>query len=132
MAYLGHDNALKPARRLRDELTFWARLDGARDPAPAWARFGLDALLDLPVGVLSNGQRRRAGLARVAASGAVLWLLDEPEVGLDAVSMTALGEAITEHRGAGGMVVAVSHGGLTIADAAALRLEGLAVLADDR
>lgn len=123
-AYLGHENALKPQRRLGDELRHWARLDAA-SPALATAaieRFALGPLLPMPVSMLSNGQKRRGALARVAASGAALWLLDEPEVGLDARAIAALTAAIADHRGDGGMVVAVSHGGLRLDDAPTLAL----------
>ena len=68
---------------LADALGFWARLDGT-DAAQGLHAFGLAPLARLPVRMLSTGQRKRAVLARVAASGAPLWLLDEPTNGLDA------------------------------------------------
>jgi len=124
-AWLGHDNALKLDSTLAHELGFWARLDRAGEEAciAAARRFELDGLLDLDVLLLSNGQRRRAALARIAASGATLWLLDEPEVGLDRRSVTALEHAIADHRAAGGMVVVATHAALTLPDAAQLSLE---------
>ena len=74
--------ALDARQTLRDALGFWARLDGA-DPAPAMEAMGLGRLAEVPVRMLSTGQRKRAALARVIASGAPLWLLDEPANGLD-------------------------------------------------
>ena len=107
---VGHEVALKPGRRLADELRHWARLDGSVGMiGPALARFGLDALGDVPCGMLSSGQRRRAALARAALSGAALWLLDEPAVGLDAASRDGLASALAAHRQGGGLVVAVTH-----------------------
>lgn len=110
-AYLGHDNALKNDRTLAAELAFWARLDGVPRvrAAEALARFGLEPLAELPVRILSSGQRRRAGLARLWASGAELWLLDEPSVGLDTAALMQLSQAMQTHRAAGGLVVAASH-----------------------
>lgn len=124
-AWLGHENALKLDSALARELGFWARLDGAGEAecAAAARRFDLDALLDLDVRLLSNGQRRRAALARIAASGATLWLLDEPEVGLDRGSVAALEAAIADHRAGGGMVVVATHAALTLPGSAQLSLE---------
>ena len=51
---------------------------------------GLAPLAEVPVRMLSAGQRQRAALARVVASGAPLWLLDEPANGLDADGMARL------------------------------------------
>jgi heme exporter protein A len=123
-AYLGHDNALKPDRTLRQELRFWTRIDRtAAHLDEALGRFDLLALADLPVRVLSSGQKRRAALARTWASGAELWLLDEPSVGLDAGSIERLGEACAAHRAAGGLIVAATHVPVGIDDAEVLTLE---------
>lgn len=111
-AFAGHQVALKPEPALARELLFWARLDG-RTPdhvAAALDALGLAGLAEVPVGVLSSGQARRAALARVIASGAELWLLDEPGVGLDAASLVRLAGALATHRAAGGAVVLATHG----------------------
>jgi heme exporter protein A len=63
----------------------------------------------VPVRLLSTGQARRARLARVMASGAPLWLLDEPLNGLDRDGVERLAAAIADHREAGGGVLAASH-----------------------
>lgn len=123
-AYLGHDNALKLDRTLRQELGFWARLDGSSGQvAEALDRFDLAPLVNLPVRVLSSGQKRRAALARTWASGAELWLLDEPSVGLDAVSIERLAAACADHRARGGLIVAATHVPLGIDEADVLTLE---------
>ncbi|QXQ08334.1 heme ABC exporter ATP-binding protein CcmA [Sphingosinicellaceae bacterium] len=112
VAWLGADATLKPGLTLREELDYWARLDGKGEPevAAALAAFDLAPLAGLPVDVLSSGQRRRAALARVHASGAKLWLLDEPAVGLDAASLASLAAAVRAHRDSGGAVVVATHG----------------------
>ncbi|HEY6916310.1 MAG TPA: heme ABC exporter ATP-binding protein CcmA [Allosphingosinicella sp.] len=89
-------------------LGFWAGLDGA-DPAPAMAAMGIDHLAAVPVAMLSTGQRKRAAIARVIASGVPLWLLDEPANGLDAEGMDRLATAVAAHRAGGGAVLAASH-----------------------
>ncbi len=115
VAYLGHDNALKPMLSVSENLLFWAGLAAAsRAEAEARVRdavraVGILPLWDVPARLLSSGQKRRTALARVLASGADLWLLDEPTVGLDAASVDRLGPVFAEHRARGGMIVATSH-----------------------
>jgi heme exporter protein A len=96
---------------LAKALYFWARLDGrdAADVARALAAVGLGAIDEVPVPMLSTGQRRRATLARVIASNAPIWLLDEPASGLDTASLDALAAAMAAHRANGGIVLAASH-----------------------
>lgn len=126
VAWLGEAAALDPERRLADALNFWATLDGGADPdlrvAAALAAVGLDEIADVPVRLLSTGQRRRAALARVVASGADLWLLDEPASGLDAASVAQLEGLIEGHRGGGGAVVVTTHQPLAVPGAATVAL----------
>jgi heme exporter protein A len=93
---------------LAKALRFWT----GRDPAEALDALGIGALANLPIRYLSSGQAKRASLARVIASGARLWLLDEPLNALDAEGTALLSKAIARHRGAGGAVLAASHGPL--------------------
>lgn len=86
-------------------LAFW---NGPR-LAEAMTAFGLDALAGMPVRLLSTGQAKRARLARVMATDAPLWLLDEPLNGLDRKGIEDLGAAVAAHRARGGAVLAASH-----------------------
>lgn len=111
LAYLGEAHALDPDRRLIDALMFWATLDGG-DRAGVEAALdevGLANLADVPVRLLSTGQRRRAALAPLIAGPAPVWLLDEPASGLDVASVERLGEVIARHRARGGAVVVATH-----------------------
>lgn len=115
--YLGHADALKPALTLRETLSFWAALYGGErraDPMSAGARVGLRHALDLPAGVLSAGQRRRAGLARLLTAPRPLWLLDEPASALDREGGLLLGDIMAEHLAAGGLIVAATHQDLPV------------------
>jgi len=100
--------ALDPKQTVAAALGFWAKLDGT-DAAPGLDAMGLTHLASVPVRMLSTGQRKRAALARVVASGAKLWLLDEPANGLDTEGQDRLTDAIARHRAAGGAVLAASH-----------------------
>lgn len=98
--------ALDRERTVADALGWWARID--RNTA-AIDSFALVPLADVPVRLLSTGQRRRAGLARLSASGARVWLLDEPLNGLDAGSAGLLDAVIADHLAGGGAIIAASH-----------------------
>jgi heme exporter protein A len=121
VAYVGHQDAVKPGLTAAENLHFAARLSGA-DVGEALAAVGLEGLADLPARMLSAGQKRRLALARLVLSRARLWLLDEPTLGLDAASVERLGGMLGAHRGGGGLVVAATHLALPVADAAGLRL----------
>ncbi len=97
--------ALDAERPLGEALRFWT----GHDPAPALEHVGLGGLGELAVRYLSSGQLKRAGFARAMASGAPLWLLDEPINALDTASVERLSELIAAHRLAGGAVLAASH-----------------------
>lgn len=118
-ALLAEQHALDPERPLAAALGFWAALDGV---TPALDAVGLAHLAAVPVRLLSTGQRRRAGLARVVASGAPLWLLDEPASGLDTGSVALLERLVAAHRAGGGAVLVASHTTIDLPDAQALAL----------
>jgi len=111
--------ALDERQPLGRALAFWVA-----DAAPGIAAMGLAGLAQVPVRMLSTGQRKRAVLARLVASDAPLWLLDEPANGLDSAALALLETAIASHRAAGGAVVVASHTPITLPDAAALDLAG--------
>ena len=108
---VGHQDGLKGARTAREELTFQAGWTGgdASSALVAAERLGLTRLLDLPVRVLSAGQRRRLALARLIAAPRSLWLLDEPLAPLDAASRLLLGEVMVDHVACGGLILAAVH-----------------------
>jgi heme exporter protein A len=109
--YVGHLNAAKTAFTVRENLAFWANFlaEGEGDLAGALSAFGLEALADLPAGLLSAGQKRKLALSRLFAAPRPLWLLDEPSVSLDAASVKKLDDAIRDHLKAGGIAVVSTH-----------------------
>ncbi len=117
--------ALDTRLPLSKALGYWAGMDGTGPAAVAAALAALDLtrLADVPVRLLSTGQRRRANLARVLSSGADVWLLDEPGNGLDTASLALLEKAIATHRAKGGIVVVASHQPLGLGTAQSLALE---------
>jgi heme exporter protein A len=108
VAFADEALALDPKPTLARALGFWARLDRT-SAAEAMAAMGIAHLAEVPVRMLSTGQRKRAVLARAMASGARLWLLDEPANGLDGDGLERLAAAMATHRAGGGAILAASH-----------------------
>jgi heme exporter protein A len=70
---------------------------------------GLRGREQLPLRVLSQGQKRRSSLARMLTTRARLWILDEPFVALDSHAQTVVCDVIADHVKAGGMALLTSH-----------------------
>jgi heme exporter protein A len=100
-------SALDTELPLAKALAFWAPT--ASKVGDALEAMGLAGLAEVPVRLLSTGQLRRASMARVALSGAPLWLLDEPANGLDTASLDRLEALVGGHLTGGGAVLAASH-----------------------
>ncbi|MEM1200651.1 MAG: heme ABC exporter ATP-binding protein CcmA [Pseudomonadota bacterium] len=111
--YLGHQNALKLALSVEENLSFWANFMG--QPATASMieqrldAFNLGHLMSYSAGLLSAGQKRRLALSRLELVSRPIWLLDEPSVGLDTASCTLLAAAMRRHMEAGGLLIASTH-----------------------
>lgn len=111
LALADENLALDPNLTVGAALHFWAHMDGATlaDCDAALAAMDLLSLADIPVRYLSTGQRKRAAIARVLASGSAIWLLDEPYNGLDSASSAHLDKAILLHIAKGGIVLLAAH-----------------------
>jgi len=112
--YLAHANALKEDLTVAESLRFLLHLAGqrvdGRDIDTALERLGMASRKDAFVRTLSQGQRRRVALARLAAQRELLpWLLDEPFDALDAAGVELLAGIIAQHARRGGAVVLTSH-----------------------
>ena len=92
-------------------LHIWAGMDGAAADLRDAALVAMDLvpLANVPVRYLSSGQRKRAGLARMLASKAAVWLLDEPYNGLDSANSTRLDAALLRHASSGGIALVAAH-----------------------
>lgn len=124
LCFMGHDTALKATQTVHQELVFWRHIHGSapQSVAQAVAAMCVEDLLTTPCGRLSAGQKRRVALARVMASDRLLWILDEPTVGLDAPSIHKLEQALITHLRAGGGVIAATHHALNLPSAHILNL----------
>ncbi|WP_419695225.1 heme ABC exporter ATP-binding protein CcmA [Mesorhizobium muleiense] len=122
--YLGHQNAMKTALSVAENLRFWRDFSGADflSAEEALAMVGLDGIGHLPFGYLSTGQRRRAAIAKLLVSRRPLWLLDEPTAGLDKASEERFGRLMREHLDEGGIFIAATHLPLGLEGAQELRM----------
>ena len=113
VAFNGHAPALKDELSAFENLDAWTSLQGScvsRDKiADALVGVALSRTSRLPGRVLSQGQRRRIGLARLALCDRALWILDEPLTALDAQAIDVLGRVLARHLAADGLLVAASH-----------------------
>ena len=108
--YVGHQSGVKTYLSVAENLSYWSKLFEGSDALEETLSFwGLDALRDTPARLLSEGQKRRVGLARLMLAPRPVWLLDEPNVGLDVENLARLEAVISTHISAGGMVMMASH-----------------------
>ena len=129
--YVGHLDAVKPALTVAENLDGWAHFRGAVRAAPgALETLGIEDLADVPGRFLSAGQKRRLALARVVATPAPLWLLDEPTVTLDADATARVDAMIAAHLADGGMAIVATHGELALDGARSLDLGSYAIAAE--
>jgi heme exporter protein A len=135
--YLGHGLSLKEELTALENLMSDAAVSGRSLTEPqamvALARMGLRGREHLPLRVMSQGQKRRTALARLLASQAPLWVLDEPFVALDVKAVDGLRGLLAEHVTNGGMVLFTSHQPValisakgTAVDVQTYRLKGVA------
>lgn len=120
--YLGHRDALKPALTPFETLGFWldfaeSRLASAERSAritKALTQVGLDHAAHFPSLMLSAGQRRRLGLARLTLTTRPVWLLDEPATALDDEGQGLLWSLCRAHLDQEGLVLIATHAPLPL------------------
>ncbi|HXR57156.1 MAG TPA: cytochrome c biogenesis heme-transporting ATPase CcmA [Casimicrobiaceae bacterium] len=119
VAFNGHWSALKDELTAEENLDAWTSLTDQRVTRDAIVSALDDVALSrqrrLPVRVLSQGQRRRIALARLALAKRALWILDEPLTALDDQAVDVLADLLDAHLSRGGVCVAASHQPMPIA-----------------
>lgn len=114
IARLGHKPGLYLDLTALENLSlFAALLDRPADRPALVARLEQAGIAprdqDRPVRAFSRGMLQRTALARVQASGADVWLLDEPSTGLDAAGSRLLAQVLHHARGQGIAVLIATH-----------------------
>ena len=128
LVYIGHANALKDDLTAHENLLIASELAGldttAAHAQDALERFGVGMCARLPARVLSQGQRRRTALARLALSSDMpLWVLDEPFTALDIAAVDDLQSLVAAHVARGGSIVLTTHQEVAIAAAKSRRVD---------
>lgn len=118
VAYLGHHGGMSDTLTGLENLRFALTLAGVHWDAGlvqhVLHQLALQGVVSQPFGRLSQGQRRRLGLARVWLSQRPLWLMDEPDNSLDDDGSLRLAQMLEQHLDAGGLAVVVTHRGLAL------------------
>jgi heme exporter protein A len=112
LAYAPHEPALKGDLTPLENLRFMVGLKRRAELEELRGyldRAGVGECADLPVRVLSAGQRRRVSMARVLGLRVPLWLLDEPFTNLDLAGSKLLSGLLADHIDGGGMALVVAH-----------------------
>jgi len=114
LVYVGHLNGVKDDLTAAENLRTWAALCGLNvggdQLTDALRLFAIEQFAQWPAGHLSQGQKRRIGLARLAlARQARIWILDEPFNALDLRGVAILNQLIERHVNGGGAVVLTTH-----------------------
>jgi heme exporter protein A len=120
MLFLGHAPAVKDELTVLENLEFAVQISGLRNGEceKALEQLGIARLSSLPARYLSQGQRKRVALARLALSAETpLWLLDEPYSALDTGGIDCVRDLCAAQLARGGMVVFTSHQDVEIAPA---------------
>ncbi|MEM8700549.1 MAG: heme ABC exporter ATP-binding protein CcmA [Pseudomonadota bacterium] len=117
--YFGHQDAVKPALSVLENLRFWQSFTassepesfagGACEPIEALETLGIGHTAHLPAGYLSAGQKRRLSLSRLLITPRPIWLMDEPASALDRASEQQLLALMNAHLASGGLIVTATH-----------------------
>jgi heme exporter protein A len=127
VTYLGHRHGVKDELSAFENLRISNALNGivvSKDRAfAALQHMGLLGRELLPARLLSEGQRRRVGLARLLVCETKLWLLDEVMTSLDKGAVALVRSLIENHLAGGGIAIVATHQELELSTGVAKRLE---------
>ena len=117
LLYFGHQPGVKAILTPEENLRWYASMHPTIDLKKlqyALEKVGLNGYEDVPCHMLSAGQNRRVGLARLYLSSAPLWILDEPFTAIDKRGVAEKEQLIAEHAEQGGTVILTTHHELVI------------------
>jgi heme exporter protein A len=127
ISYIGHRPGIKGELTAMENLQVSSGMNGIeisrKTAASALERMGLGCRMNLPARFLSEGERRRAAIARLVVGRSPVWLLDEVLTSLDRTAVEAIQLLIEDHLDAGGMAIVATHQELNLASGRFRRIE---------
>jgi heme exporter protein A len=128
LAYIGHASGVKDDLLAWESIVIASTLAGKpvsrNDACKALEQMGLAQVVELPVRVLSQGQRKRVALARLQlAATSPLWILDEPFTALDQRAIADLCSILNHHLANGGMIIYTTHQEVALTASRTMRLD---------
>jgi len=127
VAYLAHQNGVKDELSAIENLRIACGVSGnalSRSEAQAiLGSVGLARQQNLPARSLSAGQKRRVALARLVASPASVWILDEVLTSLDDAAIQFSRRFIGDHLSNGGLAIIATHQALALTANRVQRIE---------
>ena len=127
IAYVGHRPGIKDEFTAMENLQVSSGMRGIeisrKTCASALERMGLGGRMHLPARFLSEGERRRAAIARLVVGRSSLWLLDEVLTSLDRIAVETIQLVIEDHLAAGGMAIVATHQELKLSSGRSQRIE---------
>ena len=125
--YLGHRNAIKDELTPLENLRVSSGLSGVeltrKQASDALDQLGLRSIENLPARSLSEGQKRRAALARLITAGTKLWVLDEVLASLDSGAVALVSSLLSRHLKLGGIAIVATHHEMNVDAASFHRLD---------
>ena len=113
VGFAGHQTMLYNDLTCRENLAFYARLYGIRDAGrrvdDVLSQLNLSDRANRRVRTLSHGMQKRLAMARAILHQPAVLLLDEPESGLDAQSVAALGDLLRDWAASGRSALLTTH-----------------------
>ncbi len=139
--YFGHQDAVKPALSVLENLNFWQSFSAPSSgegfsgrptpPLEVLQTLGISHTAHLPAAYLSAGQKRRLSLSRLLVTARPVWLMDEPTSALDKTSEKQLLGLMNGHLAAGGLIVTATHTELALDKTQILHLQAADPAAHD-
>lgn len=127
ITYVAHQNGVKDELSAMENLLVSQRVAGhalnKQEAGAVLEQMGLGDQRNLPTRLLSAGQRRRLALARLPASRARLWILDEVLASLDDTGVALALDLIAKHLSKGGLAIIATHRELNLNAGAMQRIE---------
>jgi len=127
LTYLGHRNGVKDELSALENLRVSNALNGIEinnnKAREVLRKMGIGGRESLPARLLSEGQRRRVALARLAVCNTSVWLLDEVLTSLDRAAIGLVRSLIEEHLSGGGIAIVATHQELGLSGVSLQRLE---------